>query len=70
MRFTLSAAEKTKLSEIFGADLRSLAALRIGVGLLILYDLFAAIERLGGALYRLWSNSSCSCYQKKSLTDG
>jgi hypothetical protein len=40
MRFTLSSTEKTKLSEIFGADLRSLAALRIGVGLLILYDLF------------------------------
>jgi hypothetical protein len=38
MRFT-SAAEKTKLSETFGADLRSLAAFRIGVALLILYDL-------------------------------
>jgi hypothetical protein len=39
MRFELSSPFRNKLSQMFGADLRSLAALRIGVGLLILYDL-------------------------------
>jgi len=39
MRFELPARLRHKLGEIFGADLRSLAALRMGIALLILYDL-------------------------------
>lgn len=42
---TLSTAE-TKLEELFGADLRSLAALRIGTASLVLWDLFQRSQDL------------------------
>jgi hypothetical protein len=68
MRFT-SAAEKTKLSETFGADLRSLAAFRIGVALLILYDLSQRSRDLV-AHYTDLGLIPRAVVSKKLLTDG
>lgn len=70
MRFTLSAAEKTKLTEIFGADLRSLAALRIGVALLILYDLSQRSRDLVAHYIDFGQIPRAVAIKENSLTDG
>jgi len=46
MNVVFSAKSREKLEQIFGADLRSLAALRIGVGLTVLLDLISRSQDL------------------------